>query len=646
MKFRHIGTRSLVLLIGLLSAQVQAQHMEAPSSGQALFQRLCSTCHGIDAKGDPDFFPSLIVAAKNTTPNQFARVILNGKYDSTGSDSGHSLPLMPPWSHLGNEDIAALTNYLYKKSRITSTALTPMDIAHARGERWTAPAVPLSDADFQRASSLYFDRCAGCHGVDRQGSAGNPLSDWQMRNRGDTHIREILHYGTPWGMPNWGTEDKLSSEEMSLLSRFLQRPAPKPPAFTQDDIKASWDLRVPVTKRPKTRQYPLAAEDLFVSIQHDTGRLLLINGINKQVLTDIDVGVAPHDIDVSLDGRYLFLIRRDGHVLLIDLFMKQPEVVAQVRVGLEARSVAVNQTKRPTRVITGSYWPGHYSILNALTLEPIRSKGLGGHGARISQISNLSKSLNFILTTNDTNDLYTLNAARTPLRSVKKYETQGLVRGGSFDTTGRYFLIPSQDEQVVVFDSKRKRLLDSVPTPSLQGGSVGVSYHDPIYGPAWVSSSMQGPYVVAIGTSPQKRPDQAWKVIREIELPSAGSLFIGTHPNSSNLWVDLPLSASPEYSESVMVIGQQTDSPTIHLLPIVEWAGLSNQRARVLHPQYNAAGDEVWLTVWSRQDRPSAIVIVDDETLELKAVIQDTRLVTPIRTFSLGSMLRHRRGLD
>lgn len=646
MNFRQIGTRSIFLLIGLLSAPVQAQHMSAPPSGEALFQRMCSTCHGIDAKGDPDFFPSLIEAAKNTTPNQFARVILNGKYDSTESDSGHSLPLMPPWSHLGNEDIAALTNYLYRKAKITSTALTPRDIAQARGEGWTAPAVPLSDADFQKASSLYFDRCAGCHGVDRQGSAGNPLSDWQMRNRGDTHIREILHYGTPWGMPNWGTDDRLSSEEMSLLSRFLQRPAPKPPEFTQKDIKASWSLRVPMTKRPKTRQFPLAAQDLFVSIQHDTGRLLLISGINKQVLTEIDVGVAPHDIDVSLDGRYLYLIRRDGHVLLIDLFMKQPAIVAQVRVGLEARSVAVNQTNRPARVVTGAYWPGQYSILNALTLEPIRTQYLGRHGSRISQISSLPNSLNYILATNDSNNLYTLNAARTRLRNVKKHETQGLVRGGSFDTTGRYFLIPSQDEQVVVFDSKRKHLLDPVPTPSLQGGSVGVSYDDPVYGPAWASSSMQGPYVVAIGTDPQKRPDQAWKVIREIELPSAGSLFIGTHPSSTNLWVDLPLSASPEYSESVMVIDQQTKAPTIHRLPIVEWAGLSHQRARVLHPQYNAAGDEVWLTVWSRQDRPSAIVVVDDDTLELKTVIKDTRLITPIRTFSLGSLINHRRGLD
>ncbi len=415
---------------------------------------------------------------------------------------------------------------------------------------------------------------------------------------------------------------------------------------TADDIKATWQLLIPVAKRPKKRLFSIPAEDLFVSIQHDTGRLLLIDGIKKQVLADIEVGVAPHDIDLSLDGRYLYVIRRDGHVVLIDLFMEQPKVVAQVRVGLEARSIAVNQTTRPARVVTGAYWPRQFSILNAQTLEPIQSRKLGPHGARISQVTSLPKSLRYILTTNDSTDLYMVNAGRAKSKTTRKYETPSLLRGGSFDTSGRYFLIPSQDAQVVVFDSKRKRLVESIQTPSLVSGSVGVSYHDETYGSVWASSSMQGPYVVAIGTDPRRQPDHAWRVVRKFELPSAGSLFIAAHPESSNLWVDLPLSATPDFSESVFFVDQKTTPPEVRRLPIAEWAGLGQQQARVIHPQYNAAGDEVWLTIWSRQDRPSAIVVVDDKTHKLKHVIRDKRLVTPIRTFSLGAMLLRRRGVE
>ena len=60
------------------------------------------------------------------------------------------------------------------------------------------------------------------------------------------------------------------------------------------------------------------------------------------------------------------------------------------------------------------------------------------------------------------------------------------------------------------------------------------------------------------------------------------------------------------------------------MLPIAEWAGLPNEGAkRVVQPEYNKAGDEVWFSVWSAKDQASALVVVDDKTLKLKAVIKD-----------------------
>lgn len=44
---------------------------------------------------------------------------------------------------------------------------------------------------------------------------------------------------------------------------------------------------------------------------------------------------------------------------------------------------------------------------------------------------------------------------------------------------------------------------------------------------------------------------------------------------------------------------------------------------RVVQPEYNKAGDEVWFSVWSAKDKESAIVVVDDKTLKLKTVIKD-----------------------
>lgn len=72
------------------------------------------------------------------------------------------------------------------------------------------------------------------------------------------------------------------------------------------------------------------------------------------------------------------------------------------------------------------------------------------------------------------------------------------------------------------------------------------------------------------------------------------------------------------------------------VLPIADWTGIKDGGAmRVVQPEYNKAGDEVWFAVWSAKDKQSAIVVVDDKTLKLKAVIKDPRLITPTGHFNV-----------
>jgi nitrite reductase (NO-forming)/hydroxylamine reductase len=71
------------------------------------------------------------------------------------------------------------------------------------------------------------------------------------------------------------------------------------------------------------------------------------------------------------------------------------------------------------------------------------------------------------------------------------------------------------------------------------------------------------------------------------------------------------------------------------VLPIAEWAGVTDGAKRVVQPDYNKAGDEVWFSVWSAKNQQSAIVVVDDKTLKLKAVIDDKRIITPTGKFNV-----------
>ena len=58
--------------------------------------------------------------------------------------------------------------------------------------------------------SFYFERCAGCHGVLRKGATGTALTTDITRQKGTSILQTIINYGSPAGMPNWGTSGELS----------------------------------------------------------------------------------------------------------------------------------------------------------------------------------------------------------------------------------------------------------------------------------------------------------------------------------------------------------------------------------------------------------------------------------------------------
>ena len=68
---------------------------------------------------------------------------------------------------------------------------------------------------------------------------------------------------------------------------------------------------------------------------------------------------------------------------------------------------------------------------------------------------------------------------------------------------------------------------------------------------------------------------------------------------------------------------------------IAEWADLGEGPKRVVQPEYNKAGDEVWFSVWNGKEQKSAIVVIDDKTRKLKHVIKDKWLITPTGKFNL-----------
>jgi len=124
-------------------------------------------------------------------------------------------------------------------------------------------------------------------------------------------------------------------------------------------------------------------------------------------------------------------------------------------------------------------------------------------------------------------------------------------------------------------------------------------------------------------------------VVEVVKGQGGGSLFVKTHPKSNNLWVDSPLNPDPKISQSIAVFNTKDLAAGSEVLPIAEWADLGEGPKRVVQPEFNQAGDEVWFSVWNGKDQKSALVVVDDKTRKLKAVIKDPRLITPTGKFNV-----------
>jgi nitrite reductase (NO-forming)/hydroxylamine reductase len=512
------------------------------------------------------------------------------------------------------------------------------------------PGVPaLTQAEFNLANQIYFERCAGCHGVLRKGATGKPLTPDITRgaDRGFEYLRDFITYGSPAGMPNWGTSGELKPEEVELMAKYLLNDPAQPPEFGMKEMKETWKVIVPVDKRPTKKMNTLDLDNLFSVTLRDSGQIALIDGASKNIVEIIPTGYAVHISRVSASGRYLYVIGRDGKINLIDLWMEKPSTVAELKIGNEARSVETSKAKgwEDKYAIAGSYWPPQYVIMDGATLEPLKIVSTRGMTVdtqeyhpepRVASIVASHYRPEFLVNVKETGK--TLMVDYSDIKNLKQTEigSARFLHDGGFDSTKRYFLVAANaSNKVAVIDTKEDKLVAIVETGLTPHPGRGANFVHPKFGPVWATSHLGDETISLIGTDPEKHPQHAWKVVQTLEGQGGGSLFVKTHPKSKNLYVDTPLNPEAEISSSVAVfdINNLEKAPTI--LPIGEWSGISEGVRRVVQGEYNVAGDEVWFSVWNTKNQQSAIVVVDDKTLKPKHVIKQKEVVTPTGKFNV-----------
>ncbi|HED16739.1 MAG TPA: c-type cytochrome [Gammaproteobacteria bacterium] len=525
-------------------------------------------------------------------------------------------------------------------------APVPMSPESAQ-EHITPKGPSLTHEEFTRAKRIFFERCAGCHGVLRKGATGKPLTPDITQPKGTEYLKAFIGFGSPAGMPNFGSSGQLSEQDVDLMARYLQHEPPVPPEYGMKEMKESWKLIIPPNKRPKKQMNKYNLDNLFSVTLRDAGQVALIDGDSKKIVKIIDTGYAVHISRMSNSGRYVFVIGRDAKVNLIDLWMKEPGTVAEIKVGMEARSVETSKYKgyEDRYAIAGAYWPPQYTIMDGDTLEPLKIVSTRGMTVdtqeyhpepRVAAIVASHEHPEFIVNVKETGKILLVNYSDLDNLQVTTIDAARYLHDGGWDSSKRYFMTAAnKSNKIAVVDSKTRKLAALVDVGKIPHPGRGANFVDHKYGPVWATSHLGDDTIALIGTDPKGHKKYAWKVVRTLKGQGGGSLFIKTHPKSHYLYVDTPLNPDNKISQTVAVFDLNDLDKPYKVLPIADWAKLGEGPKRIVQPEFNRKGDEVWFSVWSGKKQESAIVVVDDKTLKLKNVIKDKRLITPTGKFNV-----------
>ncbi|MCW9024293.1 MAG: nitrite reductase [Gammaproteobacteria bacterium] len=511
--------------------------------------------------------------------------------------------------------------------------------------------VPLSDAEFEQAKSMYFQRCAGCHGVLRKGATGKNLEPKNMLKKGTKRLHRIIQLGTEGGMNNF--DDIFSKKEIDMLARYIQMTPPVPPEMSLALMKKRHKVYIQPKDYPTKPLHNRNWENFFVVIERDAGKVAIIDGDTYEIVDHIDTGYAVHVIKGTEHhktqhtsdavGRFWYTQGRDGKMTKIDLWQKPGSMLlAETQMAYDARDVAVSGDGK--YVIGGGYWPPHFVILDAKTMEPLKvvsTRGINVDGdyvneARVAAIYTTPNEPTFLVAVKELGQMWQVDYSDLDNLRIEMINSAKFLHDGFFDPTGRYFQIAANaSDKMVVVDTEERKLEAMIDTAKKPHPGPGANWNDPKCGPVGGTTHLGEGKVSVWGNDPAGHKDNAWKICYEVETDGAG-VFIRTHPKSDYVWADQTKHPEPEIQQSVKVFDKKTRK-VIKTIRVTEEDGKA-----AVHMEFNKAGTEVWVSVWNRKDASNPtgeIVVYDAKTL--KEIKRIKGLTTPTGKFNVYNRSNH-----
>lgn len=485
------------------------------------------------------------------------------------------------------------------------------------GGRNTPRREPGEVVGLQDAAELFNRNCEGCHGPTRAGATGPALLPETVGDKTDDFLAATIRNGRPGtAMPAW--KGRLTENEIMGLVKFIKSKPGKPPTWTLNDIEASRKIFIKKEDLPEKPVHGYNIKNLFFVVEREVSKGAFIDGETFKVVKEHPLGFAVHKAEFSRDGRFAYLIARNGLVTKIDLYSL--EKVAEVRAGLNARGVAVSRDGKYLAV--SNYLPFNMVILDAEQLKPLKiipfdtidpdGKKVSSRGAAVVDSRRYGY---FLIALKEGGQVWIVDYKRPDFPVVAKIMAGRILHDFFWDRSGRYWMGAAQlDNAIVVIDAEKRQLVARIPT--------GIKPH-PGPGAVWESKGRQLAGTVHIGEGKLAVWEVGtWKLVGSEKTAGPG-LFLRSHPKSRYVWTDV-------FTGDAKDVIHVHDKDTFKIVKTI----IPAKGKTSIHPEFTPDGKYVLVSVW---DRDGEIVVYDSDKLTEVARIRG--LVTPTGIFNVGNRL-------
>ncbi|MGO1119962.1 cytochrome D1 domain-containing protein [Rhodovibrionaceae bacterium A322] len=464
--------------------------------------------------------------------------------------------------------------------------------------------------------TLYLDNCADCHGEERLGNSGPALLPQSLKRLRGTKLEQVIARGRPLTqMP--GFSDSLSAEETQSLASYLRQPPKVIPGWDKADITASRSFMDDY----KAADAPVfEADPLNITLVVETGdhHVTVLDGDKMEPLDRFRTHYAVHGgPKFTPDGRYVFIMSRDGWVLKYDIWSLQP--VAEVRAGINSRNIAISSDGKHLAV--ANYLPTSLVILSTddFSVEKIFDvRDKDGTTSRVSAVYQAPNRKSFIAALKDVSEIWEIAtspegeavyegfvhsyekgmvealASSEGLFALRRIKTSRPLDDFFFTPDYRHLVGASRsDDSGVVVNLNVGREIAELPLGGMPHLGSGIS---------WMREGrriMATPHLR--GAKLSVIDIETWELIDSIPTEGPG-FFLRSHENSDYAWTDIFFGPKKDVMH---VIDKQSLKIVKSLRPA--------PGKTVAHVEFDRYGRYALVSVWEDEGE---IIVYDAKSLE------------------------------